>query len=364
MKALIMAAGYGTRLDPLTLAVPKPMVPIVNKPTMQHNLELLHRNGIKQIVTNIHYHPEQLKNYFADGGKFGVHLLYSYEETLLGTAGGVKRMAKIGAVNDTFLVLSSDALTDINLKKLVAFHKSKKALATIALTAVEDTSEFGVVVLEDGGRVKAFQEKPKPGQALSNLVNTGIYVFEPEILEMIPPDQFFDFGRELFPKLVEKKDRIFGCRVVEYWSDVGGLSSYIRANYDAMQGNVQIVIPGKKIASHTWMGKNCQIDDSAKFEGDVIVGDGCVVGRGAVLKNVVLGDRSVIGPGAQMSDSIIWSDSFIGQNTSIEKSVVGNWCHVGREVKIAPDSIISNRCIIRAAAQLTEGTRLKPNEIL
>lgn len=364
MKALIMAAGYGTRLDPLTLAVPKPMVPIVNKPTMQHNIELLRRNGIKQIITNIHYHPEQLKNYFADGEKFGVHLHYSYEETLLGTAGGVRRMAKIGGVKETFLVLSSDALTDINLRKMLEYHKKKKALATIALMPVAEPSEFGVVVTDAEHRVTAFQEKPKKEEALSDLVNTGIYIFEPEILQMIPDEQFHDFGKELFPQMVKKGVEMFGYKMVEYWSDVGGLAPYIQANYDAMQGNVRVLIPGKKVASHTWIGKNCEIDPSAKFEGDVIIGDRCQVKAGAVLKNVVLGDRSVVGHGTVLTDSIIWSDTFIGPNGRIASSVVGNWCHVGKETVVEPGSILSNRCIIRAGAILAPGCRLKPNEIL
>ncbi|MBI5078405.1 nucleotidyltransferase family protein, partial [Candidatus Saganbacteria bacterium] len=152
MKAFILAAGYGTRLEPLTLAVPKPMVPIVNLPTMQHNIELLKQHGFRDITANIHYHPEQIENYFGDGSAFGVNLSYSFEEELLGTAGGIKRMARAACVSDTFLVLSSDALTDINLGRLAAYHKEKEALATIALSRVNEVSEFGIVVRNDGGK--------------------------------------------------------------------------------------------------------------------------------------------------------------------------------------------------------------------
>ena len=216
MKALIMAAGYGTRLEPLTLAVPKPMVPIVNFPTMQHNLELLKKYGFTDVTANIHYHPEQIENYFGDGAKFGVNLSYSFEEKLLGTAGGVKLMAEtIAKIDGTFVVLSSDALTDINLHRLTEFHKQKKALVTVALCQVGDVREFGVVIQDETGRITGFQEKPAPEAALSSLANTGIYVFEPEILKLIP-DGPYDFGRQLFPQLVAEKAAIYGYKMVEY----------------------------------------------------------------------------------------------------------------------------------------------------
>jgi mannose-1-phosphate guanylyltransferase/mannose-1-phosphate guanylyltransferase/phosphomannomutase len=198
MKALILAAGYGTRLEPLTLAVPKPMAPIVNLPTMQHNIELLKQHGCREIVANIHYYPEQIENYFGDGHVFGVNIQYSYEERLLGTAGGVKRMAGIARAGETFVVLSSDALTSINLGRMLAYHREKKALATVALSRVADVREFGVVLHDESGRITGFQEKPDPAVALSDLANTGIYIFEPEILAMIP-DGFYDFGKQLFP---------------------------------------------------------------------------------------------------------------------------------------------------------------------
>jgi len=363
-KAIIMAAGYGTRLEPLTLAVPKPMVPIVNKPTMQHNVELLRRNGIRDITANIHYHPEQITNYFRDGSDFGVDLAYSFEETLLGTAGGVKRMAKIADVTDTFVVLSSDALTDINLRKMIAFHRQKKALATLALLPVKEPSDFGVVVVDAHDRVTAFQEKPKRGEALSDLVNTGIYIFEPEILEMIPEGRFFDFGSELFPKLAREGKKIFGYKMVEYWSDVGGLAPYIKANYDAMQGTVRIFIPGKKVSSSVWVGKHCEIDESVQFEGCVIVGDRCEIRKGSHLKDAVLGDRCVVGQEVKIEGSIIWSDSYLSRHGSVLKSVIGNWCHIGEGVKISAHSIVSNRCQVRRGIHLAEDSRLKPNEIL
>lgn len=360
-----MAAGYGTRLEPLTLAVPKPMVPIVNKPTMLHNIELLKKYGIKRLVTNIHYHPEQIVNYFSDGGEFGVNLSYSYEEKLLGTAGGVKRMATIvEEVDDTFLVLSSDALTDINLKKIIEFHKSKKALATIALFPIEDVEHFGVVEIDKYNRILSFQEKPKAHEARSNLVNTGIYVFEPEILDFIPSDSFYDFGKELFPKLVRENRAVYGYEMIEYWSDVGNLNAYIQANYDAMEGKARIIISGKKASTCVWIGKNCEIDPSVKFEGCVIIGDRCEIRKNSYIKDSVVGNMSVIGMESEVIGSIVWSDSFLYKRSKIKNSVIGSWCHIDEGVEIKSNCIISNRCKICKETRVPEGTLVKPNEVL
>lgn len=364
-KALIMAAGLGTRLEPLTLAVPKPMVPIVGKPTMQHNLELLRKHGIRSAIVNIHYHPEQVVNFFAAGDDFGVDLAYSYEEKLLGTAGGVLRMAReVDQIDETFVVLSSDALTDIDLRKLVAFHKKKGALATLALAPMEETESFGVVTMDADQRITAFYEKPKTGEAPSDLVNTGIYVFEPEILEMIPQDRFYDFGKELFPRLAKEGAPIFGYRMIEYWSDVGNLKTYVRTNYDAMQGRVRILIPGRKASANVWIGHNCEIDPSVKFEGCVIVGDKCEIRKGAHIKDTVLGNMSVVSHNARLEGSIIWSDTFISQNAKVKGSVIGSWCRVGEGVVIEEDTVISNRCAVLKGTHIFANTHLKPNEVL
>jgi len=364
MKALIMAAGYGTRLEPLTLAVPKPMVPIVNVPTMQHNIELLKSYGIKDIIANIHYHPEQIQNYFVDGNEFGVNLTYSYEETLLGTAGGVKRMAvDIGKIKDTFIVLSSDALTDINLAKIVDFHKKKKALMTIALAEVAEVSQFGVVIQDDGQRIIGFQEKPKPQEAKSKMVNAGIYVIEPEVLKMIP-DGFYDFGKQLFPRFMEEKAEIYGYPMVGYWSDVGSLDQYIAANYEAIKGLVRVRIPGKKVAKATWVGEREMIDQSARFEGSVIIGDSCKIGKNVYIKDCVIGDKCVIGNGAILTGSVIWSDVMVENEAQVHQSVLGNWCHIGKKAHIQDSSVIANRSMVKEDTQVPSRTHLRPNSIV
>ncbi|NQT29437.1 MAG: NDP-sugar synthase [Candidatus Saganbacteria bacterium] len=364
MKALIMAAGYGTRLEPLTLAVPKPMIPIANLPTMQHNIELLKRYGFRDIVANVHYYPEQIENYFGDGFDFGVNLSYSYEKELLGTAGGVRRMAvDIAEIAETFLVLSSDALTDLNLKRLLAFHKKKKALITIALAEVSDVSQFGVVITDDDGKITGFQEKPKAEDAKSKMVNAGVYVIEPELLKMIP-EGFYDFGKELFPKLVSQKVPIYGYPMVEYWSDVGGLTKYIQSSYDAMKGVVQVRIPGRRVSKSTWIGSREKIDKSARFEGAVIIGDRCRIGKNVYIKDSVIGDKCVIEDGSIILGSVLWSDVVAENGVEINQSVIGNWCHIGEKTKILPETIISNRSIIRKQSEVPPKTHLQPNSIV
>ncbi len=360
IRAMVMAAGYGTRLEPLTMAVPKPMMPIANKPCMQHNLELIRKHNIKEVVCNIHYHPEQIENYFFDGEELGISLSYSYEENLMGTAGGVRRMGReILNIDNTFVVMSSDALTDINLRKMVDYHKSKGAIATIALAPVEEVTQFGVVVLNDDHSVKAFQEKPKQEEALSNLVNAGIYVFEPEVLDMIPEGEFYDFGKQLFPMLIEKKKGLFGYKMIDFWSDVGTLDAYIKANMDLMHGRVRVGIPGKKISKNIWCGKNTKVAKTAHFDGSVILGDRCVVEDGVRLKNVVVGDRTVISKNSKIEKSVIWSDSIILSEVEIKKSIVGSWCYLGKGATVS-SSVVANRCHIGASVSVPPGTKMNP----
>jgi mannose-1-phosphate guanylyltransferase len=363
MKAFVLAAGYGKRLEPLTKAVPKPMVPVANKPIMQYNLELLKRYGIKNVIANIHYFPEQVENYFGDGSKFGLDLQYSYEEELLGTAGGVKRMAEIMKVDSTFMVISSDVLTDINIGRMLAIHKKKKAVATIALTPVRETSQYGVVVLDPNEKITAFQEKPTPETALSDLVNTGIYIFEPEILDLIPKASFYDFGNQVFPELVKNGVAFYGHKMVEYWNDVGGLEKLRSANADLLKGIVRAEVSAKRIDKGTWVGKNTQVDKTAKFEGTIILGDKAVVGRNVqIFGNVSIGDNCVIGDNCIIKDSVIWSDTKIGSSVQMENSIIGSWCILGDNIRIEDGSVLSNRIKIRTGTKLAANTRVEPDK--
>ncbi len=364
MKAFIMAAGFGTRLEPLTLAVPKPMVCVANRPIMQHNIELLKKYGITDICANIHYFPEQIEAYFDKGVDFGVNLSYSFEENLLGTAGGVRRMAEIcGGVDDTFVVLSSDALTDIDLDGMIAFHKRKRALATIALYSVIDTSQFGVVVLDDKEKVTAFQEKPPVGKALTNLANTGIYVFEPEIIDMIPRNKFHDFGHQLFPRLVKAGKDVYGYMMNEYWSDVGNLEQYMIANFDLMDQNVQTPLHLGQNEEGIWIGEGVLLEKDVVLDPPMILGDGVQILEGARITGpAIIGDRTIVGAGSKITKSVIWSETLIGAHCTADESIIGAWCQLEDRVSVGAGSVLANRVRVGKGAVIAPGTRIKPNK--
>ena len=344
MKAFIMAAGVGTRLEPLTMAVPKPMVPVCNVPVMLYNIELLKKYGIKDITANLHYFPEHIQGYFKDGKDLGVKITYSYEEELMGTAGGVLKMAdSCGKQSSSIIVLSSDVLMDIDLKKLIDFHKKKKALATVALVDVDDPSEYGVVILDDDCKVSAFQEKPKKEKALSCLANTGVYIFEKEVLSMIPEDKFYDFGKQLFPELVKDKKAFYGWNTKDYWIDIGTVNNYVKANIDLAGGKLKF--QNTRHSRKLVLGKNCRVSESAILSGTVIIGD-----------------NSIIRGNCRLTDSIIWADTVIDAGCRVEKSIIGNWCYLGENTRVGKGSIISNRCKTQPGTQVAPGSMIIPDQ--
>lgn len=331
MRAMIMAAGIGTRLRPLTDLVPKPMAPIVNRPALYHILHLLRRHGLREVVINLHHLPEVITGYFGDGSALGMHIEYSFEPELLGTAGGVKNNAAFLG-DDTFLVVSGDALTDIDLTGLIAAHRRNGSIATMAVKEVADPSLFGVVVADDEDKVVGFQEKPTLVEARSRLCNCGIYVFEPGILAHILPGQFDDFGRRVFPDLLREHVPFHAHTISSYWSDVGNLHEYIRGNGDALARRVGVEIPGTEIRPGLWVedgseiaptaqieppaaiGRGCRIEEGAVIDGPCVIGDGCVVGAGAHITRTLVLQRSHIAPGALVVDGIV------GQRLSVPGS--------------------------------------------
>lgn len=340
MRAFIMAAGVGTRLEPLTLAVPKPLVPVCNVPVMQYNIELLKKNGIKDITANLHYFPEQIESYFRDGKTFGVNLTYSFEEELMGTAGGVKIMARsCRSLDDRFVVLSSDVLCDVDLKELISFHKKKNAAATIALVEVDDPSEFGVVILDKNNKITAFQEKPKKAKALSRLANTGLYVFDRSILSMIPDNKIYDFGRQLFPELIKRGLPFYGFRQKGYWKDIGNIKNYKEANIELLKMKSR----GKSVL----IGKNCRINRNAVLKGNVIVGDNSLIRENAVIK-----------------DTIIWPETVIDSGVRIDSSIIGSWCYIESDSVIENNCIIASRCRVRSGSRIASSSFYIPDQVI
>ena len=325
MKAMVLAAGKGTRLFPLTGEIPKPMAPVVDTPIIRHIFELLSHHGFAEAHVNVHYLADALLAAYGEESRIdGMTVRLSRERELLGTAGGVKRLAG-NFEGGTFVVVSGDALTDVDLGELVRFHKHKGALATIALRRVFDTSEFGVVELDGDGNILGFQEKPDPGEAISTLANTGIYVLEPRALEYVPEDTFFDFARDVFPRFLEGGEKFVGYQGDFYWSDIGTLEAYRQAQYDVLSGKVRVRIPGEKRGDSLWVGENAQIHPSAKLEGYVVVGQDAVVGRGVSLSgDVTVGTDCWVRPNATIKSSILLPGASVGDGAYLEGCIVGH----------------------------------------
>ena len=343
MKAMALAAGKGTRLYPLTGEIPKPMAPVADTPIIEHIFFLLATHGVREVYVNVHYLADALlETYGEESTMNGMSVHLSREEELLGTAGGVKRLA--ANFDDTFVVISGDALTDVDVGELVTFHKEKGSLATIALHRVSDTSEFGVVEVDSEGNILGFQEKPDPGEAISTLANTGIYILEPRALDYIPEDTFFDFARDVFPKFLKRRERFVGYQSDFYWSDIGTLEAYRQAQYDVLSGRVRVMIPGEKRGESLWVGEDAQIHPSATIEGHVLVGRDAVVGRGVILSgDVTVGSDCWIRPGATIKRSILLPGASIGDGAYLEDCIVGH----GYDVR--PGETIRGGALIRRA---------------
>jgi mannose-1-phosphate guanylyltransferase/mannose-1-phosphate guanylyltransferase/phosphomannomutase len=313
MKAMLLAAGLGTRLRPLTYELPKPMVPILGRPVMEHIMRLLARHGFDDVVANLHYFPDLIRDTFGDGSRQGIKLVYSYEEELLGTAGGVRNVRDHFG-GETFLIISGDALTDIDLGALWAAHKEKGGIATLALKRVDDTSQFGVVIVGEDGRIQGFQEKPAPGEELSNLGSCGIYMFEPEIFDYFPDTEFVDWAQDVFPVLLDQGVGFFGHEIGEYWNDVGSFEEYRQGNFDALEGKVNVEMPES--------GDGLPSD--AEVEGPVFIGEGCKIASGVRLTGpVVIGERSTIGENSALRDTIVWPHTDLDPGTVLIGAVAG-----------------------------------------
>jgi mannose-1-phosphate guanylyltransferase/mannose-1-phosphate guanylyltransferase/phosphomannomutase len=314
MKAMLLAAGLGTRLRPLTYELPKPMVPVLGRPVMEHILRLLARHGFDDVVANLHYFPDLIRDRFGDGSEYGLRLVYSYEPELMGTAGGVRNVRDHFG-GETFLIISGDALTDIDLTALWRAHKEKGGIATLALKRVDDPSQLGVVIVDEHGRIQGFQEKPDPAEALSNLGNCGIYVFEPEIFDFFPEPEFVDWAMDVFPKLLEQDVGFYGHEFPEYWNDVGSLEEYRQGNFDALEGRVHVDMAG--------LG-NGEVPGDAEIEGPVFIGQGCEIAPGVRLTGpVVIGEGSRIGENSALRDTIVWPRTEVEPGTVLIGAVAG-----------------------------------------
>jgi mannose-1-phosphate guanylyltransferase/mannose-1-phosphate guanylyltransferase/phosphomannomutase len=320
---MLLGAGLGTRLRPITNEMPKPLVPVLGRPVMDHILRLLAHHGFHDVVSNIHYFPEMIRERFGDGSDHGLRLRYSYEEELMGTAGGVRNVRDFLG-DDTFLIISGDALTDIDLGALWARHKAAGGIGTLALKAVDDPSQLGVVILNDDGRIQGFQEKPDRAEALSNLGSCGIYVFEPEIFDHFPDQDFVDWAQDVFPKLLERDIPLYGHEIDDYWNDVGSLRELRQGNFDALTGVVEVERTGSEISNGIWAEVSSTLEGQVLMEPPVYIGEGCTVQPDARLTGpVVMGEGCTIGAGAVLSDVLVWSGTEVPSGAEVSGGIAG-----------------------------------------
>jgi len=358
-----MAGGKGTRLRPLTCDRPKPMVPVVNRPMLEHVIDLLKLHGFCDILATLYYMPEVIMDYFGQGERFGVSMDYAVEDTPLGTAGSVKACEHL--LDSTFLVISGDALTDINLTEAVEFHKAKGAIATIVLTRVTSPLEYGVVITDDDGRITRFLEKPSWSEVFSDTVNTGIYVLEPDVLRLFDPGVEFDFSKNLFPLILKKGLPLFGYVAQGYWSDVGNIDQYRQTHYDILQGLVRVRIPGEEIAKGIYIGRGTEIHPSAKLDAPVIIGDFCRIRRGVEIgSSTVIGHNNILNDGASAKRSVLWDDSFFGKDTELRGAIVCSKVSLKAKTAVFEGSIIGSRSVVGGSSVIKPGVKIWPEKVI
>ena len=361
MKAVIMAGGEGSRLRPLTCARPKPMVPIMNRPCMEHILNLLRDHQVREIGVTLQYLPEEIQNYFGDGQQFGVSLHYFIEGQPLGTAGSVKNCASF--LDETFIVISGDAVTTCNLMEALEWHRSKGALATLVLTEVSCPLEYGVVITDREGKIRRFLEKPGWGEVFSDQVNTGIYILEPEILDQIEPGQMVDFSKDLFPSLLAANKPVYACVAKGYWCDIGTIEQYVQSHFDILEGKVRLAMPGTEGQPGIWLGDGVSIDQSARLVPPVVIGSGSTIGPQAEIgPGAVLGQNVMVGRDASVKRSVIWDGALIDEAAELRGTVVGWRSRVKTAASCFEGSVIGDRSVVGEKCVVRPGVKIWPDK--
>ncbi len=353
MKAVILVGGEGTRLRPLTFNRPKSMVPILNRPFLEHMIDYLKRHNIYDIILALCYLPGHIQNYFGDGSDFGVRLTYVMENSPLGTAGAVKNVEQ--HIDETFFVFNGDIFTDLDLTQMNEFHQEMRAKVTIALTPVEDPSIYGVVEADASRRVERFIEKPSPDAVTTNMINAGTYIIAPEVLKSIPPESFYTFEREVFPMLVNTGEPVYSYPSNAYWIDIGSHEKYLKLHYDLLSGKTAKPFPSKGIQ----IDENCDIHPQAKLKGPIIIGTNCVIGPRVRVKGPsVIGPNCQIGADSLVDGVVVWKNTSLGQAVSARGCVIAENVHVGDRSQIMEGSVLGDNVVVGAGKRIDRDTKL------
>lgn len=364
LKAVVMAGGEGSRLRPLTVGRPKPLVPIVNRPVMGHIMDLLRSHGFEQVVVTLRYMASAIQDYFDDGSNYGLRIEYCIEESPLGTAGSVRNAGDLLDTGEPFVVISGDALTDFDLSHIVAAHKQSGAKATIALARVPNPAEYGIVVTNDQGWVERLLEKPGWSDVVTDTVNTGIYVLEPEILDLIPGDLSFDFSSDLFPALLKAGVPIYGCIADGYWCDVGTIEEYMRATADVLYGRLKLPAPiGTNIGGGVWVGKDVEIAPNAQLFGPIYLGNEVKIKDGVrIYGPSVVRDYSVVDNHTHIERSIMWRNNYIGEGCEVRGAIIVRECSLKPKVMVFEGAVIGDNCVIGEGSIIHADVKLWPRK--
>lgn len=363
MKAVVMAGGEGSRLRPLTISRPKPMVPIVDRQVMAHIIELLKLHHITELVVTIQYLANAIQDQFGDGSSYGVHIEYALEEQPLGTAGSVKNAEHF--LKEPFLVISGDALTDVNLSHLIKFHTDRNSVATMLLTRVPNPLEYGVITTDDDGQVLQMHEKPSWGEVFSDMVNTGIYMFTPDVFRYIEKGKTTDWSKDVFPAMLNREDKLYGYVADGYWTDVGNIEEYMRANRDYLSGKVKLPRVGRPHPDYPeiWLDGDAEIAKDVEFYGPIYLGHGAKVKSGAIIYGPsVIRDYTIIDSRATIDRSIIWRNSYIGERAELRGAIVLRQCNIKSRAVLFEGAVVGDQTIINAGAVIGANVKIWPSK--
>jgi mannose-1-phosphate guanylyltransferase len=359
MKAVILVGGLGTRLRPLTCNTPKPMIPLVNQPFIEHMLEDLRDQGIDEVILAVQYLADRFRESLGDGSRLGLKVHIVEEPEPRGTAGAVKNVEHM--LDGTTFVFNGDVITDLDLQAMLAYHRERGSKLTIALTPVEDPTAFGLVETEESGRIRRFLEKPRAEDVTTNMINAGTYIIEPEVFRYVPPAQHYMFERGLFPVLLQTSDPMYGYPARSYWTDVGKPQTYLEVHHDILIGKVRYTFRGDQIADRIWAEGAVDIHKTAQIVGPVVLGSGVRIGPGAqIIGPTVIGARCVIGANVMIEGAVLWEDNVIEADAVLRACVIGRGNLIGAKAHVADGTIVSDGCVVGAENRLERGIRLWP----